>query len=590
MVTTHGSGGAKRADNQRKAGDARRVRVLSDGCRAKAADLLHGAAWVEELTGGFVRPWRFLLAQRRALESCMAWYPGIYRQMARCTSGIALEFETDARHVELEVRLDPEPKATRDVLRALDGEDAAGRNPHDGISVDMDGCHQDPVLPELSSGRDGALGASILSLDLDRPHGSRGAGVRVAGGDGGHHVRVWLPALRGCELRDVWGDGSFIRPVSSRPRLLVLGDSLSQGYVVGDPALAWPSVAARALGCDVLNQSVGGQVFQPTSLVGLGDLDAPERVVVFLGANYRYGRCSERIVRREVFEYLDTVDRLLPASALLVVRPAAPSGESVVRGSCAAAVPGIVAEAFARVRARRLERHGAACLLVPEADIVDSGLVVDEDGHPSLEGSLAIASAMERELRKLECACLRDFGTYGRCGACRGELTGEPFGSAADDDHAAGDAEAGREGGSSADEGEPIDAELEATLARMEALEEAASEPEPEPEPRALPGGQTAALALPEPTTLALDPMPLPEQPSKPKRKRRRSSPRPKSGKRKGTVGSLEASSKEGAGSADASSRSAVSGADDKPVCLKPAEEPKDDFPLTLFDLLDAME
>lgn len=88
-------------------------------CCAYARELVRGAIELEELPYGWVRPWRFSAAQRRALASCLAWYPGIYRQMAACTAGVRLEFETDASEVFIEVRTDREPRATRNVLAGM---------------------------------------------------------------------------------------------------------------------------------------------------------------------------------------------------------------------------------------------------------------------------------------------------------------------------------------------------------------------------------------------------------------------------------------------------------------------------------------
>ena len=78
----------------------------------RAADLLHGALDVVDAGGGWVRPSRFSAPQLRALGSVRAWHPGLYRQMAACTAGVTMEFETDASVVTLELRpgeKDPQP-------------------------------------------------------------------------------------------------------------------------------------------------------------------------------------------------------------------------------------------------------------------------------------------------------------------------------------------------------------------------------------------------------------------------------------------------------------------------------------------------
>ena len=124
--------------------------------RADAADLLHGAVRHESELEGWIRPWRFSADQMRAMGSCQAWHPGLYRQMGRATAGVCLEFTTDSSEVAVEVRLDGEPVGTREVLKYVDAREAgrqaaapeafarqagaaAPARMHDGLSCEVDG-------------------------------------------------------------------------------------------------------------------------------------------------------------------------------------------------------------------------------------------------------------------------------------------------------------------------------------------------------------------------------------------------------------------------------------------------------------------
>ncbi len=113
-----------------------------------------------------------------------------------------------------------------------------------------------------------------------------------------------------------------VRPVSGeapRGTLLVLGDSVAQGFTVDDPALAWPSLVADELQYGLVNQSVGAQAFQESSLGALPVGMDPSLVIVALGANYRYGRCNERVTGREIASYLARADELWPSVPLVVI-------------------------------------------------------------------------------------------------------------------------------------------------------------------------------------------------------------------------------------------------------------------------------
>ena len=412
-------------------------------CCVYARELVHGAIELEELPYGWARPWRFSAAQRRALASCLAWYPGIYRQMAACTAGVRLEFETDASEVFIEVRTDREPRATRNVLAGMKPQVGEAASAHDGFSFDVDGRHRDGVVQlgpvagsyaaAVGAAGSGGQWAAGITLELGELK-ARGNLVALPGFGQSHRVCVWLPALRGCELGRVAGNGTFVRPVAdcAAGTLLVLGDSVAQGFTTGDPALAWPSVVARELGLSLVNQSVGAQVFQESAVGALpGSVAAPALVIVALGANYRYGRCNERVVAREIAAHLERVDELWPNVPLVVLRPHVGSREPVA-GSCFERVPALIDEAVARVRRRRLPASAPAVLSLA-TPWLDDRLISDEDGHPTAAGDAVIARFLLGELPKLECRCLAETGRYGRCGAC-----GHGAGERAADGHGAG--------------------------------------------------------------------------------------------------------------------------------------------------------
>ena len=165
-----------------------------------AARLLHGCVRVADEAGGWKRPWRFSSDQVRTMGSCLAWHPGLFRQMARCTAGITLEFDTDSTEIALEVLLDEEPSGTRAVLDPIrEGAD----DPLDGISATVDGRHLACVMPSTRE--------AIVRFELDDPSQAPLPGLVMLPGFGDtHHVRVWLPALRGCAVRNVWGNGTYI--------------------------------------------------------------------------------------------------------------------------------------------------------------------------------------------------------------------------------------------------------------------------------------------------------------------------------------------------------------------------------------------
>lgn len=355
--------------------------------RVPAADLLHGVLGVAEQDGRWVRPLRFSEEQLRALGSCQAWHPGLYRQMARTTSGVTVEFETDAREVALELRVDAEPRATRSVLELLDQPAGMAPQSHDGVSADVDGRHLWCGMPEV--------GTSLVRIELAGSDPEDALGLQPLPGMGRTRlVRIWLPALRGCEVRDLLHDGSFVQAVPQRPCLLALGDSITQGFVSEDPACAWPALLASRLKLDLVNQGLAGQVFQPDALYGLAGLLKVERIVVALGTNYCFEPCQASLVARDIRSYLAEIARLWPGVPTQVVSPLwhdegfAPTHPR----SCHAQVPEHIAAQVAK--------HGQMTY-VDGLELVehDASLFADGSVHPNKKAHRQIATRLNAVMR-----------------------------------------------------------------------------------------------------------------------------------------------------------------------------------------------
>lgn len=354
---------------------------------APAADLLHGAVNVIEQDFRWVRPLRFADEQLRALGSCQAWHPGLFKLMARATSGITVEFETDAREVALEVRVDEEPRATQAVLQEAARAGKDGPQEYDGISVDVDKRHVWCGMPQS--------GDQLVVVQLDGEDPEDALGLQpLPGMARTRRVRIWLPALRGCLLREVLCDGTFVRPLAARKQLLVLGDSIVQGFVAGDPACTWPALLAAKLNLDLVNQGIAGQVFQPGSLRGLVGLVNPQRIVVAFGTNYRREACQTDRVSRDIKIYLAEVAQLWPEVKVHVLTPLwyDEARWSAHPRSCCEQIPSLLAQHIAKydnmmlVNGLELMEH-------------DASLLADGCVHPTEQGCRQVATRLNGAMR-----------------------------------------------------------------------------------------------------------------------------------------------------------------------------------------------
>ena len=86
-----------------------------------------------------------------------------------------------------------------------------------------------------------------------------GAGVaRLTTGEGDGPCIVYLPEGMRPDVRSITAVGGSIGPAPAQPRWLVYGDSVAEGWVASGPSGAWPAVAGRALGLDVVNCGYAG--------------------------------------------------------------------------------------------------------------------------------------------------------------------------------------------------------------------------------------------------------------------------------------------------------------------------------------------
>ncbi len=347
---------------------------------SRAADLLHGCVGCAPEGEGWVRPVRFTTAQLRALGSVRAWHPGLYKRMAACTAGVCLEFETDASHVSVEVALGAVPRGTVSTMR--DVERHSGSAPDPGVvSVEIDDLPPVAVRPD---------DRHLVEIDLSEPGADPTDPVALPGMGRRRRVRVWLPCLTTCAVRDVFFDGGYLGPVAERRALLVLGDSIAQGFVADQPAATWPALLARRAGLDLVNQGIGGQVFQPGSLWGMEELD-PAAIVVEFGENYRYEPCAASAIGRDVRAYLSEVASAWPETPtwVLGVPPHTEDVYPTHPRSCFAEVDGIIADAAGR--------H-SSMTLVDASTLLDGDrlgeLLADGSDHPGPRGQEMIAERL----------------------------------------------------------------------------------------------------------------------------------------------------------------------------------------------------
>lgn len=355
--------------------------------------------------GSWRSPERFSEHQRKVLVSSASWHPGVFRALATCSTSQVLCFETDAPYCAVEFYFDPLPKPTQAIYEDVWTTEARQSYDFDRISVSVDGVPVSCAYPtamlqdaytgmavlELSCAGDGipAPSSQQLSLWPDKTF------ARI------HTVRIYLPHTRKVWVRSLYYTGTFMRIPEiehAKPQLLVLGDSIAQGYLVREAAQTWPQQVAEHLQYTLINQGLGAQVFSPETLVGLSEYIHPQAIIVEFGANYRFEAYSALAAARDIQRYFTLLRQSFPHADIYVVGLLGylPTWYPTHPQACTDQINPLLYEAAQTIGAHFID--GKRVLGGSEYKL--SSWLVDASDHPNDEGHMHMAEAIYAAIRR----------------------------------------------------------------------------------------------------------------------------------------------------------------------------------------------
>ena len=205
---------------------------------------------------------------------------------------------------------------------------------------------------------------------------------------------VHLPETLRPVIHAVEAGTGMVEPAPRRPRWLVYGDSIVEGWAASRPHLAWPALAGRALGVDTVNLGYAGAARgELASAEQLAALDA-DLITVAFGTNcWARPPHSAALLHETVRAFLTVLRQGHPHIPLLVVSP-------VVRPD-ADATPNRLGATLTDLRAA-VEYAAAAqgVALLPGGGLLDAAQLAD-GVHPGDGGHARLAEAVVTALRKL---------------------------------------------------------------------------------------------------------------------------------------------------------------------------------------------
>lgn len=246
--------------------------MLLSECR----NLLRGIVSIRDNEDGTQTPLRFTSEQL----DFYAADPG-YRIRTQASAGVCLDCITDAVHFTLDGIACPGSSVNR-------------------WNFDLVVDHR------LYAHREGSLSCPV-KLEFDLPEGRKG-------------LQLVFPCMAETRVRSLTLDGGcFTEPVEHQLKLLCLGDSITQGYTVQFPSLAYATALAMSLDAEMLNQAVAGETFQPNLLAELPAFQ-PDLITVAYGTN-DWNCKSPDVFVRDAQRFFARLRLLYPETNVAVITP-----------------------------------------------------------------------------------------------------------------------------------------------------------------------------------------------------------------------------------------------------------------------------
>jgi len=114
-------------------------------------------------------------------------------------------------------------------------------------------------------------------------------------------------------------DGSFIEPVRKAKKVIIFGDSITQGYDAENPIHRYAANLADALGAEEINKAIGGERFCPW-LAEMKDSIEPDYISVAYGTNHWHRSSSEEF-RAICEEFYDKLVANYPKAKIFALTP-----------------------------------------------------------------------------------------------------------------------------------------------------------------------------------------------------------------------------------------------------------------------------
>ena len=207
-----------------------------------------------------------------------------YIRRAHATAGIQFSFRTDSRHLSLRIR----PTLGSSWEQFI-------------MEVHKDG----QPLGAIKSTPEGWLTGFSGEFSL---------------GEGEKTIKVYFPWPVGIRVEEFClDDGATLTPVRPEKKLLMYGDSITQGYSAQHPSLRYGVKLAEFLNAEEFNHAIGGELFD-AHLVELEEPVKPDYITIAYGTN-DFHSTTQAPFKAQCGAFIKTVSEKNPQAQIFVITP-----------------------------------------------------------------------------------------------------------------------------------------------------------------------------------------------------------------------------------------------------------------------------
>lgn len=194
------------------------------------------------------------------------------RDNSFATAGVKLDFITDSNNLNIEVCTEKS-------------------NPHGRNFYSFDIYKNAKLISQIRNyNKDPKVPYKNYSFNGRHKYINIGKGIK--------RITVFFPwSVRGILSKLELDDGSVIKSVGKKRKIIMYGDSITQGYDSAMSSRSYASRLSELLDADIINKGIGGTVFIP-EIAGVKRKSPPALIVVAYGTNDWNGAEYEWFKRR----------------------------------------------------------------------------------------------------------------------------------------------------------------------------------------------------------------------------------------------------------------------------------------------------